>query len=174
VAYYDQQFLINYKHWNEEKFFDNEIGEFTLPSFSIDGVKFGVINGFELHFDVAFAQVMKKGVDVILSPSASTFDSSARWIELLKMRAFTNSVYILRSNRVGIYKEGPKPQIHPLSVAAFGVKNEVNTVSPRPTVLSYVSMGLTVNPGRPGLETIGMIVRVTTVQSSLRSKGSTG
>ncbi len=106
VAYYDQQFLINFKHWNEERFFDNEMGEFHLPSFSLDGVKFGVINGFELHFDVAFSQVMKRGIDVVLSPSASTFDSSARWIELLKMRAFTNSVYILRSNRVGVYKQG--------------------------------------------------------------------
>ncbi len=105
VSYYDQQFLINYKHWNEEKFFDNEIGEFNLPSFTIDGVKFGVIGGFELHFDIVFGQVMKKGIDVLLCPSASTFDSSARWIELLKIRAFTNSVYILRSNRVGVYKD---------------------------------------------------------------------
>lgn len=104
VFYYDQQFLINYKHWNEEKFFDNEIKDFDLPSFSIDGVKFGVINGFEFHFDIVFSQVLKKGIDVVLCPSASTFDSSARWIELLKMRAFTNSVYILRSNRVGTYK----------------------------------------------------------------------
>jgi len=105
VFYYDQQFLINYKHWNEEKFFDNEIKEFDLPAFSLNGVKFGIINGYELHFDIVFSQVLKKGIDVILCPSASTFDSSARWIELLKMRAFTNSVYILRSNRVGTYKD---------------------------------------------------------------------
>lgn len=106
VAYYDQQFLINYRHWNEERFFDNEAGSFSLPSFSIGGVKFGIISGYELHFDTVFAQVMKKGIDVLLCPSASTFDSSIRWTELLKMRAFTNSVYILRSNRVGVYKEG--------------------------------------------------------------------
>ncbi|MBL0686968.1 MAG: carbon-nitrogen hydrolase family protein [Sulfurospirillum sp.] len=105
VVYYNQQFLINYKHWNEEKFFDNEIGEFNLPSFSIGGVKFGIINGFELHFDTVFSQVMKKKVDVLLCPSVSTFDSSERWIELLKMRAFTNSVYILRANRTGVYKD---------------------------------------------------------------------
>ncbi|WP_458700981.1 carbon-nitrogen hydrolase family protein [Sulfurospirillum sp. 1307] len=105
IHYYDQQFLINYKHWNEEKFFSNEICDFNLPSFSIDGVKFGIVNGFETHFDIAFGQVFQKGIDVILSPSASTFDSSARWNELLKMRAFTNSVYILRANRVGVYKD---------------------------------------------------------------------
>jgi len=105
VHYYDQQFLINYKHWNEEKFFDNEIKEFELPSFSIGGIKFGIINGYETHFDIAFNQVLKKGIDVILCPSASTFDSSIRWNELLKMRAFINSVYILRSNRVGNYKD---------------------------------------------------------------------
>jgi len=104
VHYYNQQFLINYKHWNEERFFDNEIEKFSLPTFSLDGVKFGIINGFELHFDIAFEEIFQKNVDVVLTPSASTFDSSARWIELLKMRAFTHSIYILRSNRVGVYK----------------------------------------------------------------------
>jgi len=104
VSYYDQQFLIHYKHWNEEKFFDNEVKKVDLPAFSIDGIKFGIVSGYELHFDIVFSQVLKKGIDVVLCPSASTFDSSARWNELLKMRAFTNSVYILRSNRVGTYK----------------------------------------------------------------------
>jgi len=105
ISYFDQQFLINFKHWNEEKFFDNEITEFSLPSFLIDGVRFGIINGFELHFDSAFAEVMKKNIDVVLCPSASTFDSAQRWSELLKTRALLNSVYILRANRVGTYRE---------------------------------------------------------------------
>ena len=103
IYYFEQQFLINYKHWNEEKFFSNEIGKFNLPSFSCEGVKFGIIGGFETHFDIAFSQVFQKGIDVILCPSASTFDSQHRWSELLKLRAFTNSVYILRANRVGSY-----------------------------------------------------------------------
>lgn len=105
VHYYDQQFLINYKHWNEERFFANEIEAFNLPSFNLEGFKFGIISGFELHFDIVFSQVMKKNIDVILCPSASTFESSRRWIELLKVRAFTNNAYILRANRVGSFEE---------------------------------------------------------------------
>ncbi len=106
VSYFDQQFLINFKHWNEEKFFDNEICQYNLPVFTHNGLKFGIVSGFELHFDVVFSEVMKKSVDVVLSPSSSTFDSSRRWQELLKTRAFLNNVYILRANRVGSYKEG--------------------------------------------------------------------
>lgn len=44
---------------------------------------------------------MSKKVDVVLVPSACTFFSQARWEELLKTRAFTNNVYVLRVNRVG-------------------------------------------------------------------------
>jgi nitrilase len=105
VSYYDQQFLINYKHWNEEKFFDNEIGPFSLASFTLENFKFAIINGYELHFDEIFTEVMKKNIDVVLVPSSSTFDSMQRWQELLKMRAFLNNVYILRANRVGNYKD---------------------------------------------------------------------
>lgn len=120
VSYYDQQFLINYKHWNEEKFFDNEPSVYELPSFTKDGVKFGIVSGFELHFDIVFAEVMKKNIDVILMPSSSTFDSNRRWQELLKTRAFLNSVYILRANRVGSYKEGDE------SWKFYGHSNLVN------------------------------------------------
>jgi nitrilase len=106
ISYFDQQFLINYKHWNEEKFFENEPSPYSLPAFTHGGVKFAIISGFELHFDLVFTEVMKKNIDVVLTPSSSTFDSSRRWQELLKTRAFLNSVYILRANRVGSYSEG--------------------------------------------------------------------
>jgi nitrilase len=76
-----------------------------LPTFLVDGVRFGIINGFELYFDNAFSEVMKKNIDVVLCPSASSFDSSQRWSELLKTRALLNSVYILRANRVGVYRD---------------------------------------------------------------------
>ena len=37
-------------------------------------------------------------------PTACTFFSESRWEELLKTRAFTNNVYVLRVNRVGNHK----------------------------------------------------------------------
>ena len=107
TSYYHQQILINYKHWNEEKFFANEAGPLQAPmTFSIEGFKFAVMAGFELHFDAFWQAVMAKNIDAVLLPTVSTFESHERWRELIKMRAFTNNCYIIRANRIGEYMEG--------------------------------------------------------------------
>jgi len=104
--FHKQQYLINYKHWNEERFFDNEIDKEYVPMiFHHNGVKIAAINGFELHFDSIWLEILKKRVDLVLLPTVSTFSSKQRWAELIKVRAFLNSVYILRANRIGEYVE---------------------------------------------------------------------
>lgn len=106
TAYYQQQLLINYQHWNEEKFFSNQTTTLKSPLiFKQDGIKFAVINGFELHFDEIFSFIASKNVDAVLVPSVSTFDSYERWKNLILMRAFTHNCYILRANRIGEYKD---------------------------------------------------------------------
>jgi len=106
TSYYEQQILINYAHWNEEKYFDNEIKPLQAPLiFKIEGFKFGVISGFELHFDAIFAQLNNKNIDCLLVPSIATFESYKRWKALIKTRAFTHNMYILRANRIGEYQE---------------------------------------------------------------------
>lgn len=106
TSYYQQQLLINYPHWNEEKFFDNEAKEIVSPLvFKIDGFKFAVMSGFELHFDSMFSELSSKNIDCILVPSVSTFDSYERWKALILSRAFTNNCYILRANRIGEYAD---------------------------------------------------------------------
>jgi len=104
TSYYQQQILINYPHWNEEKFFANDITEVESPMvFKVDGFKFAVINGFELHFDTLFEKLSSKKIDALLVPSVSTFDSFERWKALISTRAFTHNCYILRANRIGEY-----------------------------------------------------------------------
>ncbi|MFV0480365.1 MAG: carbon-nitrogen hydrolase family protein [Campylobacteraceae bacterium] len=103
--FYDANFLINYKHWDEEKFFVHENKEVDIPVFTHDGLRLSVIFGFDAHFDTIWQQVMKKKIDMVLIPSVGTFDSQLRWQELLKTRAFTNNVYILRVNRMGSFKD---------------------------------------------------------------------
>ncbi|MDR2790500.1 MAG: carbon-nitrogen hydrolase family protein [Campylobacteraceae bacterium] len=103
--FYEQKILINYKYWNEDRFFANNAKNVFMPIFMHEGLKVGIISGFEAHFDLFWQQAMKRGVDLILMPSVSTFESSARWHELLKTRAFLNSVYILRVNRIGNFKD---------------------------------------------------------------------
>jgi predicted amidohydrolase len=106
VSYVPQQFLINYPHWNEEKFFANPIEAIKAPMiFGLGGFKFAVMSGFELHFDPLWSAIEAKNVDVVLVPSASTFESHNRWRELIKTRAFTHNCYVLRANRVGEYND---------------------------------------------------------------------
>ncbi|MDO9267347.1 MAG: carbon-nitrogen hydrolase family protein [Sulfurimonas sp.] len=105
-SYYQQQILINYPHWNEEKFFANETKAIQTPlMFKIEGFKFAVMSGFELHFDEMFQHLSSKNIDCILVPSVSTFDSYERWKALILSRAFTHNCYILRANRIGEYAD---------------------------------------------------------------------
>ncbi len=104
--YRNQEFLINYSHWDEESFFDNEITGHIAPIiFQSHGLTFGVISGFEVHFDEFWIKMMQDKVDVVLLPTVSTFGSNFRWNEILKTRAFLNSMYILRVNRIGTYHD---------------------------------------------------------------------
>ena len=106
TAYYQQHLLINYPHWNEEKFFANEVKELESPLvFKVDGFKFAIISGFELHFDEFFAGLSGKNIDCVLLPSVSTFDSYERWKSLILSRAFLHNCYILRANRIGDYAD---------------------------------------------------------------------
>lgn len=105
VAYYYQQFLINYPHWNEERFFANDFKQLKSPlTFKSGGIRFAVIYGYELHFDPLWKLIDEKNVDCVLVPSVATFSSYDRWEALIKARAFTHNCYVLRANRIGEYK----------------------------------------------------------------------
>ncbi|MDR1285052.1 MAG: carbon-nitrogen hydrolase family protein [Campylobacteraceae bacterium] len=103
--FYEQNFLINYKHWNEERFFANNSKNIQVPIFNHEGLRISVICGFDAHFDILWQQVQKRKADIVLVPSVSTFESFDRWNELLKTRAFLNNIYILRINRIGDFKD---------------------------------------------------------------------
>lgn len=101
---YYQQILIEYSHWNEGKFFANEVKPLEDPMvFAHAGIRFGVIGGYEVHFNWFFDRLSARDVDVLLLPTAATFESHNRWREILKTRAFLGNIYILRANRVGEY-----------------------------------------------------------------------
>ena len=106
TSYYQQQLLINYSHWNEEKFFANEIKAVQTPLiFKIGIFKFAVMSGFELHFDELWSELAHKNIDCVLVPSVSTFESYERWKALISTRAFTHNCYVLRANRIGEYQD---------------------------------------------------------------------
>ncbi len=105
ISYYEQQILLPYPHWNEKKFFSNPVKPLKTPmTFTIDGFKFMVMAGFELHFDLFWEYVTRKKADIVLLPTASTFGSHNRWREIIKTKAFLHGCYILRANRLGEYR----------------------------------------------------------------------
>lgn len=103
VVFYSQQRLIQFNHWNESSFFSNDTTKLPkLPfTFKANDVHFGVLFGFEAHFDEFWTEFKKASVDVVLVPTASTFSSQMRWQSLLTTHAFTNSCYVFRANRIG-------------------------------------------------------------------------
>src|SRR5512139_3513641 len=68
---------------------------------------------------------------------------------------------------VGNKKTGPAPQIQPPAVGAFGEKNRLAVVSPRPDSFDVAA-------GKSRRSTSGTMVRVIRFQSSLSENGTTG
>lgn len=106
IRYYEQQILLPYAHWNEKKFFANEVKPLKTPmTFMVNGFRLMVMAGFELHFDPFWQMVTHKKIDVVLLPTASTFGSHNRWREIMKTKAFLHGCFILRANRLGEYSD---------------------------------------------------------------------
>lgn len=102
VKKYNQKIFINYSHWNEDKFFT--FSENPPLTFNLNGFKVGFMFGYEAHFDEFWKFFREKKVDVMIIPTASTFESKKRWEEMFKTFAFLNNCYVIRANRVGSYE----------------------------------------------------------------------
>lgn len=103
--FYRAQKLMNMEHWNERDFFDNDLKPAIPPIFRIAGLKASVMFGYEAHFDEIWLKLKKRDVDVVIVPTASTFNSNLRWERLLCSKAFVNNCFVIRANRVGNYVE---------------------------------------------------------------------
>lgn len=124
IIYYMQQRLIQYSHWNEASFFSNDVKKLPkLPfTFMAGNIKFGVLFGFESHFDEFWMEFKRANIDVVLVATASTFASQERWKSLLTTHAFTNSCYVCRANRTGEYQasDGQKWDFYGHSFVSLG------------------------------------------------------
>ena len=102
VHLYHQQRLIAYPHWNEKQFFYNILPKSpkTPLIFEKEDIRFGIIAGFEIHFDEIWLKLKQAQVDVVIMPCSNTFASKERWRILSQARAFTNSMVILRVNGI--------------------------------------------------------------------------
>lgn len=104
-----QNIFISYKsHWDEEGFFGTHNSRFALPFLSFSGLKVGFLSGYEAHFDECWSWLSKKGAHAVVVTCANTFASNERWEMLLRMRAFTHGVALLRVNCVGEFIDDDK------------------------------------------------------------------
>ena len=97
--------LMSFPHWDERAFFSNTQNVQEPLIFSVGGFKVSAIFGWEAHFDEVMMTLRKKGVDILIIPTASAFGSNARWQRLMQTRAFLNSCIIVRANRIGEFVE---------------------------------------------------------------------
>ncbi|GHV04447.1 nitrilase [Campylobacterota bacterium] len=102
---YDQRVFMDYAHWNEADYFESSKRRDRPAIFNYHGFRIGLLAGFELHFDLLWQQLIARKVDCVIVPTASTFESFARWQTLLKSRSFTGGCYALRANRIGTYND---------------------------------------------------------------------
>ncbi len=103
IKYYYQQVYMPYSHWREDRFFDKK--EDVPFVFMSEGIKFGVMFGFEAHMEKFWHYFSSKKVECVLIPSVGTFNSYERWLEIFKSKAFLNHLYVMRANRIGKYKD---------------------------------------------------------------------
>ena len=123
VHLYNQQRLIQYEHWNESAFFSNGDSKMLKCPLVFSGgdMRFGVMFGFEAHFDELWMELKKAEVDIVLVATASAF-ALPRWQALLTTHAFTNSCFVVRANRIGSHEpeDGHRWDFHGNSFASLG------------------------------------------------------
>lgn len=105
VQYYNAQRLLAFSHWDEKAYFANTTPKLprTFLIIEICNIKVAFLFGFEAYFDEIWIKLRAQNVDVVCMATAATFGSNERWRAILQTRAFLNSCYILRANRIGAY-----------------------------------------------------------------------
>lgn len=101
TKYYHQNFLINFEHWDEFSYFDNDKTKLNLACFSLKGLRYAIISGFDVFFDDLWKQIDKQDIHVVLISTVCTFNSQKRWRDNITFRSLTHNVYILRANAIG-------------------------------------------------------------------------
>lgn len=124
VKFYNQQYLIDYSHWNEKEFFANKRFKHYEPLiFSVCDVKIAIVCGYELHFEAVWLRLKKERVDVVILPTASVSSTASRWENLIFARSFFSSCLIARINKIGNHKIINKNEARPIIEEILSPKN---------------------------------------------------
>lgn len=89
--------------------------------------KIGLSVCYDLRFPELYRQLVKKGAEIIVIPSAFTFITGmAHWEVLIRARAIENLCYVLAPNQGGTHDNGRKTYGHSMIVDPWGkILNEL-------------------------------------------------
>jgi|ABSO01.1.fsa_nt_gi Predicted amidohydrolase len=73
----------------------------------IEGVRVGLSICYDLRFPELYRALVDKGADLIVAPSAFTFETgAAHWEVLLRARAIETQTYVVAPGQIGTFGEG--------------------------------------------------------------------
>ncbi len=85
------------------------------------GMKIGLSICYDLRFPEHYRALRKKGAEVLLIPSAFTFETGkAHWHTLLRSRAIENLAYVLAPAQTGKHDNGRRTFGHSLAIDPWG------------------------------------------------------
>jgi nitrilase len=125
VARYDKIHLfdVSVPNTNEEYRESNSIeaGDKPLVIDTPFG-RLGVAVCYDLRFPELFRDMSEMGMDIVVIPSAFTFDTgAAHWETLLRARAIENTCYVIAPNQGGFHLNGRKTFGHSMIIDPWGV-----------------------------------------------------
>lgn len=108
IAKYRKINLFNFSSLKKESY--NEAALFSpgdaIITYDIGNIKIGATICFDLRFCKIFEQLIKKNVDVIVVPSAFTYETGkAHWEILCRARAIETQCYLLAPAQTGTYRD---------------------------------------------------------------------
>ncbi|MGZ8137641.1 MAG: carbon-nitrogen hydrolase family protein [Methylococcaceae bacterium] len=84
--------------------------------------KLGIAVCYDLRFPEFFRNMSRKGVEILVIPSAFTSETgAAHWELLLRARAVENLCYVIAPNQGGFHKNGRKTFGHSMIIDPWGV-----------------------------------------------------
>ena len=99
----------------------NPEGHIVLKMTTVLGQSIGHSICYDLRYPKLYRALAKKGVGIIVIPSAFTYTTGkAHWHSLIKARAIENGVFILAPNQWGVNNENRSTYGHSLIVDPWG------------------------------------------------------
>jgi len=98
IGVYRKVHLPELEYYKEKSYFSSGL---EIPVFKTKYGNIGIQMGWDNFYPESARILALKGADIVFAPTASAFNTNAKWFLAISSSAFLNGLYILRVNRVG-------------------------------------------------------------------------